>query len=223
LEANDTLFITVTTAVRRGFDPDQSAPFQSGRWTLETTGGYVLESAGSTFDFAVPGSFSVLFPLGGRTRAIPTVLRLHETWQRRDHFEPVDLGTVETPFELAEPIDVDLGSSTLRIDALVLAAEFGSMHWFMTDDRLAVVGGYITVGDQAQPRYWYADSGDLGFDPFGGVFLDPRGSSGVVDFLVDSPGGEPASGPGALALNVTVVDALPASAEFDVTDLVIER
>jgi hypothetical protein len=225
VEADDTLIITMTTAVRRGLDPAHTTPFQSGRWTLETTGGYTLESGGTAFDPPVPGTFSVLFPLGGRTDAQPVRLVLDESWQRDDRYETVDLGTVELPFELAEPIDVDLGATTLGIDGLVIASDFASMHWFTTDGRLAVVSGYLEVGGGAQPRT-YGPADPSRFDIYGGpVFVDPQGSSGVVEFRLRTPVADEGSttGDGVLSLSITLVDATPVDVEFDVTGLVVDR
>ena len=84
LEAHDTLFIAIDTAVRRGFEPSESAPFQSGRWSLETASGETLTSQGTVYDTTVPGTFSIVLPLEGRTEVIPTRLILLERWARDD-------------------------------------------------------------------------------------------------------------------------------------------
>lgn len=225
LEAHDTLFVTISTAVRRGLEPSESAPFQSGRWTLETSTGETLTSAGTATDMTVPGTFSIVFPLQGQTGIEPTLLRLEERWQRQDQSESLNLEDVELPYQLPGPIDVAIGPYSLRIDSLTLDSERGEMQWIMSDDRLATVQIWLTLGDPFQPTSFYRSTDSLGFGVFGpSVFTDPQGTTGTVELTPEPgiPDSEP-NGQATLDLHVTTITPLPGDAEFDLSQLNIDR
>jgi hypothetical protein len=225
LEAHDTLFITVNTAVRRGFDPSRSAPFQSGRWTLQTSAGDVLSSAGTSFDMTVPGVFSILFPLEGRIGVQPTQLTLDQRWQRDEDFQSVDLEVDELPYELPEPIDVPLASSTMRIERLSLTSDGGELDWAMSNDRQAAVQLWLRLGNPSDPAMLYRGSGSETFGFFGrSVFADPEGTSGTVALVpVNTESSGELDGQAAIDLQVALFTAIPGNAVFDLSELPIDR
>jgi hypothetical protein len=221
----EALHIAFTTAVRRGFDPDEATPFNGGRWLLATASGAEIESSGTASTFNAPGAFTVVFPWTEGEEPEPTTLTLVEGVTFFD-----DQGETNVPFTgLPMTVDAftiaDLPVTSVTVDSLTVTEDAAVLTWSSSDG--IPVGATFTVflADQSQNTVGqYYEQGSFFFGGFGEREI-PEQTSGAVTMQRDTSFQGPAAFEKASELRVfaslAYTVSFPASAEFDVTDLPI--
>lgn len=218
VDLGDELVLGFTTATRRGFE--QTSGFDGGDWVLETASGDEIASISTSFDYGVPGNFSVRFPAVGDST--PTRVKLVALWRAdvRDEVVAVPWGGAP-PFETGG-VDVDLGGGiSASLDRITLDEGGGEVAWSLqgTGDPGGVVQVFISEGGTSNPATIYYDSGG-GFNPFGGPPLGDAALEGV-EMLTRQETGVDGGESDVLSVdvNVTLVASTQANAEFDLAGI----
>ncbi len=137
---DDLITVGFTTAVRRGSDPAATAWPLGGAWTLESSGGTIVESTSVALGRFSPGAFAVQFPVdsfGGETEFV--AIDMVERWDA-EYFD----GTFEVPFDgepfaVAETLSIPVSQDvTLLLPKLELGRFLGSVGWEATGSELGV-------------------------------------------------------------------------------------
>jgi hypothetical protein len=216
-DLGDDLVVGFTTATRRGFE--QTNGFDGGDWVLETAAGEQIAAVGTTFDFGVPGNFSVHFP--GAAESVPAGVKLVSLWNEDFRASSVDVPWTGPPFETGGlRIQFDDGIS-VTLDRITLDDTSGEVAWSIqgVDGPGGLVQVFISDGSVPNPTPLYYDSGGS-FDPFG---ISPLAGAAVqgVETLMPAEGGGDAGYPEVLSVDVSLnlVGSTPTDAEFDLAGL----
>lgn len=223
LEVDGRLFVTMASAVRRGFDPGVATPFESGDWVLTTSDGDEIESESTTFDTGAPGSFSVVFPFDGSADAAPAILRLVGAWRRHTGFGMFEIGDVTVPYADEGPLTVDTDAGVVTIEDLTVDEFEGGLTWSVTGSRPAIVQAWVVLGGDNGEVYRAIDAPR--FAGFGrAYFTEPEGVTGDIALVRESNasvGDQPQ--PMTVQVDVTFLTRVRAAADFDVSGLSVDR
>ncbi|MEN8234444.1 MAG: hypothetical protein ABFR89_05920 [Actinomycetota bacterium] len=213
------VFVSFATAVRRGFE-STGDEFSGGTWTLEMDDGTTLESSDTVFATSVPGSFSAKFT--GTDDAQPAQITLNDQWRRDHRWSDTEAPFAGLPYDLAEPILVDLGAgTTLSIDSLHLEEDSGSLEWSLHGTgNGGMVGATVVAGHPEQPEgAWYSEGG-FAFLGFGsGPPLDPQ-MSGTLTLRSGETLDDSADVPFlTIQINTTLATSLPVDATWELAEV----
>lgn len=192
LVRSDGVFVTVTTVIENSLDPEESAGFQGGIWSLVMADGSRVVSTVESFDALARGTVSIHFPPEG---VVAEDIVAVEVNGEANRLTTVVTATGEAPFELgAEPVEVALDTDRFDIDADValsvtgfaLTPAGGEMTWSLEGDglaraavdpilRLTTTGDELAMTGHVQssgfnffhpsvPTALLTDTGSIGFD-----------------------------------------------------------
>jgi hypothetical protein len=216
---DDSIVVAFTTATQRGIDPAEVAWPIGGSWLLESESGTTVESARVVNGRFSPAAFAVHFPtdrLAGN--AALGEARMLERWDVEEVSGSIELPFGEEPFAIEEPLSVPIDQSlTLIILRLELGRFLAAAEWQITGAKLGttmqmavrlldadgtVVGSYERFPEVREP----GEGGTLELfwsQPF------PTDQEGAVTAVVD--------------YTVGIVEAVPVSISFDLTDVPVGR
>ena len=136
-ETGNMLFVTVTAAVRRGFDPDLSAPFQGGDWRLVLVDGRTIESSGQQVDPFGHGPITAVFPYEDYDIADVEEMMLSSRWVQTFLSARDDLGDISLPYAATERTVTFDDAATIVAEPIELSAEGGTIGWELADPASA--------------------------------------------------------------------------------------
>ena len=215
----DSVVLGFTTATRRNLDPADVAWPIGGTWLLESAGGNTLESTRVVNGRFSPAAFSVHFPAEEPNGdASFTEARLLERWDVTEITGSIELPYGEEPFAIDAPLSVSIDQSvTLIIPRLELGRFLGAVEW-------QTVGAEMGTTVQVAVRLLDADGAVVGsYERFPEV-RDP-GDGGVLEVRWSEPFPTDQEGAVAVSLEYTVgvVESVPISLTFDLTDVPVGR
>jgi hypothetical protein len=219
----DSVHIAVSTAVRRGFDATQTAPFNGGRWVLETAGGQIIESRGVVTTFNTPGTFSVVFPWEANDPPEPATLRLVEGLNIVGGQDEITIPYEGLPADAASIEAVELAGTTLVIESITVTEDEAVIDWSSSSGTPIAPSFTLSLvaSNQNQVAVWY-EPGNFFFGPLGEQSI-PETTSGTVtlprDRGLQSPDDVAAGTTLRLFTSANSVLSFPATAEFDVSQL----
>lgn len=215
IQFDDELVVSVATATRRGFENDGS--FDGGEWVLETVAGETAESSAVVFDAFLDGAFSVVFPVeaGSGLRA----LRLVERWAANPRSGSATVEPAAVPGAVPD-VTVELGGgAAIRFSEIDLSESGGSLSWELTGATTSEVDVVLRAVRGDVDLAVYSSTGDVRFFPT--VPRLERLTEGRINLERNQGSGSDPGETTALVfdVDVTLVVALPATAEWDVAGL----
>lgn len=186
LQREATTYVSFSSVVAAGLDPDETAGLVGGLWELELRDGSTVTSEEDFFDPLARGTFTVAFPAVD-TAAITGVRLVGEALRTTNGFTSEYAFDPPLPFA-ADQVDVFLleDSLELQVDSFELSADGGRIEWHLegSPDVVASVDLYVETEDGSGrvPGDTLFESQSSGFRRNFGTTIapEPAARSGVI-------------------------------------------
>lgn len=187
----DAVFVTVSSVLPSGLDPETSAGFQGGRWVMELADGTAISSLEQSIDGTAPGFISIRFPVDGVSPSPQDVVAVRLTGlgvlssERLEGRTEIVVAPGETTSAQIQPSSFALDEGvTLELTALEATSDDIRMEWSLSGsaDAVAALSPLleITSGDQTVGVGPVGQGGGFGFFP--SLAGEPATASGQFTF-----------------------------------------